>query len=186
METWAWFFGWVGLAALILTIPLNVAANVLTPIIRDWWASTSKTRGFKRHRQISQQMFILKSGTEFNSLSRFMSLLLRCCISGVGLLLCIIVLESTDQAFLTTGNIPEAQSERLIYRAGMASLGFMAFFSAFVINSYYAVGQAKLISTRYRRRYLAKLRLKRYRLKKRLGLVDNSARAPICKPDSSI
>lgn len=43
------FFGWVGVGSLVLAIPLSIAANLLTPRIQIWWATTSHAR---RHRRI--------------------------------------------------------------------------------------------------------------------------------------
>jgi MFS family permease len=40
-ETWGFIFGLVGVAAFVLAIPLAVAANLLTPRLRNWWADRS-------------------------------------------------------------------------------------------------------------------------------------------------
>lgn len=48
MDNWGWFFGWVTVLAIVLAVPLSVAANLLTPKLQAWWATTSERRRVKR------------------------------------------------------------------------------------------------------------------------------------------
>jgi hypothetical protein len=48
MNKWGWFFGWVGVVSLFLTVPLNLLANFLTPKVAAWWALTSIKRRERR------------------------------------------------------------------------------------------------------------------------------------------
>jgi len=44
MDKWGWFFGWVGVVALLFVVPLNILSNFLTPKVSAWWALTSVKR----------------------------------------------------------------------------------------------------------------------------------------------
>lgn len=64
-NTWAWFFGWATILAILLAIPLSVAANIITPKIQEWWATTSEARKTRRvvqlRRDIEQLTFVIDS-----------------------------------------------------------------------------------------------------------------------------
>jgi hypothetical protein len=53
-------FRWIGLmigvAALVLAIPLAVIANLITPRVRDWWSTTSRTRLTRRISKIENTL----------------------------------------------------------------------------------------------------------------------------------
>jgi len=44
MDKWSFIFGLIGVLALLLAIPLSIIANLITPKIKDWWATTSDHR----------------------------------------------------------------------------------------------------------------------------------------------
>ena len=56
MDKWGWFFGWVGVAALVLCLPLTVLGNLLTPRIREWWGRTTENRALNRFAWIQGQV----------------------------------------------------------------------------------------------------------------------------------
>jgi hypothetical protein len=56
MDPWGHFFGWVGIIALVLAIPLAVIANLLTPTVRQWWATTSTNRRKKRIKELNERL----------------------------------------------------------------------------------------------------------------------------------
>jgi hypothetical protein len=50
------FFGWVGVVALLLVVPLNILSNTLTPHVQEWWATSTRARASKRIKWIDRQL----------------------------------------------------------------------------------------------------------------------------------
>jgi hypothetical protein len=48
MDNLGIFSAWVGIVAFILAIPISIAANLLTPKVHSWWATTSQRRRERR------------------------------------------------------------------------------------------------------------------------------------------
>ena len=46
----------LSLAALLLVIPLAVVANILTPTVKNWWASTSERRLSERIEKVKKEL----------------------------------------------------------------------------------------------------------------------------------
>ncbi|MGJ5817059.1 hypothetical protein [Paludibaculum fermentans] len=46
----------VGIAGLVLAIPLSIASNILTPKFQDWWATTSAARANRRQQHIVTEL----------------------------------------------------------------------------------------------------------------------------------
>ena len=56
MGKYSWVFGWLGLLAFILAVPMSIAANMLTPLVNSWWATTSQQRLKSRINKLEEQI----------------------------------------------------------------------------------------------------------------------------------
>lgn len=57
-----WGF-WVGLALFVLSIPLSVAVNILTPRLQTWWAERSRASAERRLAELRKRETKLKERT---------------------------------------------------------------------------------------------------------------------------
>jgi uncharacterized membrane protein SirB2 len=48
----------ISITALVLIIPLNVASNILTPMLKNWWASRSNKELSKRIARLEKELFL--------------------------------------------------------------------------------------------------------------------------------
>ena len=55
----------IGVLALILAVPLSVAANLLTPWLRDRWSASSQTRTLRRIRDLETKLRAAESEWKF-------------------------------------------------------------------------------------------------------------------------
>ena len=174
MDRWGFFFGLVGIAALVLAIPMSILANIFTPKVRDWWATTSKVRALKRYIELGREVNRFKRGSEFNALARFCAGLLAVLIAGFVSTLSIAFFLGLNENYIATINgmkldKPVPASE--IHVVGLSSLyTSVLFYLLFCIAIAIALSRSRFISSSHRHRHLARLRLQRYRLKKKLGL----------------
>src|SRR6266446_5865614 len=67
MDNWSFMFGWIGLSAFLLAIPMSVAANLLTPKVKNWWAIKTYARATKRLAFLEARLEILKLYKEDSS-----------------------------------------------------------------------------------------------------------------------
>jgi len=165
----------VGVAALVLAIPMSILANIFTPKVRDWWGTTSKVRALKRYKELGREMMRFKLGSEFNALARFGTALLAVLIAAFLVIFSMLLFLGLNDNYIAALNgmaldkqIPPSE----IYLYGMFMVSCTAIcYLLLSISIAIALSRARFISTAYRHRHVARLRLERYRLKKRLGLV---------------
>lgn len=55
----------LGLIALLLAVPLGIAANLLTPTIKNWWAKGSEKRLLKRIEDLEKELKICSREIDF-------------------------------------------------------------------------------------------------------------------------
>jgi hypothetical protein len=61
MESFGFFAAWVGVAAFLLAIPMAVVANLLTPRVQAWWATTTNARKDKRINKLKTRLKFLET-----------------------------------------------------------------------------------------------------------------------------
>jgi len=78
----------VGLLALLLAVPLSIAANLLTPVVRNWYAASSKKRLARRISELEKQLTDLDSREPVEEILKALgyALLSMTCV-GFGLML---------------------------------------------------------------------------------------------------
>ena len=60
MDKFAVFATWVGIVAFLLAIPMSIAANILTPLIKNWWATTTVLRAKRRLVELDELKMVLE------------------------------------------------------------------------------------------------------------------------------
>ena len=48
MDKWSLFFGWVGIASLLLAAPFAIFANLMTPRVVVFWSNSTRARTLRR------------------------------------------------------------------------------------------------------------------------------------------
>ena len=55
VEKFGIFAAWVGVCALFLAVPMSIAANLLTPKVQRWWATTTASRARSRLEELRKK-----------------------------------------------------------------------------------------------------------------------------------
>lgn len=183
-------FGWIGVVALILAMPLSITANLLTPLLKDWWSATSRVRGLKRYKSLGRTISAIKRGGESAALASCLRLSLGGILTGILSLWGLMMLLTENEDFIAVKNgfqLDKPVSLESIYRLGLLTC-LLSVISMLIceILVLMAIGQSELISTSRRRRSIARLKLKRRALRRRFGIVENSTRLTVHEPNSTI
>ncbi|MBI2815924.1 MAG: hypothetical protein HYX72_03190 [Acidobacteria bacterium] len=178
MERFYLYAAVLGVLAFILAIPMAVAANLLTPKVQRWWASSSRSRALKRLSRLEKQISELQAMSEWHLMARIMH-------AGVGfffalfmILLALLYFLYLNDLYLFAHNGFKLQSditetdivrkaERLIYIISTSS-----FIQGLEFHRL-SVGLRQLSPT-HRNKRLEDLKTDRDVLTQRLGVVDNS------------
>ena len=94
----------VGVAALVLAIPMSILANIFTPKVRDWWATTSKVRAFKRYKQLGREIIKFRKETEFDALGRFCGILARSLMAAIACIVFLLLFVATNDNYIAALN----------------------------------------------------------------------------------
>jgi hypothetical protein len=175
MNKWGWLFGWVGLGAFVLAIPMAIAANLLTPKVRDWWASTSRSRALKRYEMLRREIWRLKTRSDFDYLGRCLIGILGTLTAGFGLLQLHVYFVSLNQIYIAAINnmhLDAPIDTAFVHLEGTVDQYLMIVLLAFFFLFQYRTARlGQLVSTRMRKRQIARLRMRRFTLKKKFNLV---------------
>jgi hypothetical protein len=177
MDKWGQFFGWVGIASFLLAVPLAVLANILTPKVRDWWASTSQKRRARRYKQLGTQISNYEKTNMGEALSTFLLTLSRVIALGIFGVMALQFFDAlnTDYVALKNGQTLELYNIDQITGFGYLVGGmFCVCYLAFIIYASKATQDARSISPKFREGRIAALKLEQNRLGIAPSLVDNS------------
>jgi hypothetical protein len=61
MDKFGLFVAWVGIVAFFLAIPMAVVANLATPRIQSWWATTSELRKSVRIERLNAFLLVMRT-----------------------------------------------------------------------------------------------------------------------------
>jgi MFS family permease len=182
MDKWGIIFGSVGVLAFLLAIPMSIVANILTPKLRDWWASTSRARGLKRYRYLGREINKHEKSEDFEELAQFASMLTAALGFGIFCLFALALFDSLNTIYIAVKNGQRVEDSSMTLEqihflgyllagvVGISSVGFQVFGSS-------ALRHARFISALNRRRHIERLVVKRKQLATSLGIVDNNPQA---------
>jgi hypothetical protein len=181
-----WLFGWIGLLAFLLAIPMAILANILTPKVQDAWARTSKARAYKRYSSLGKTILQFKRKTEFDSMMDFFRFAVLSLVSGVLMLLFQTLFVSLNQVYIAAINGMKLDATLDLNHTrhlGLLLQGLvLGMVLALNVSLVLSSRHLRLVSSRSRRRYLISLRQERRRLKRQFGIGDNfksSAQTPL-------
>jgi hypothetical protein len=146
MDNWNLYFG---IAALVLAVPLNIAANILTPKVREWWASTTKSRALRRIERIPRELRALDSYLEHPSAAlgqgmKFQVYGVLLLLAGGFHLISELVLYGT---FVTLGGLGSIVGVKTLNKTPKIEIGF-ALFMAGGILMFLALNRFRLADDR--------------------------------------
>lgn len=76
-----WWGFWVGIAAIVLTVPLSMIGNILTPKVQNWWATRSENAMKKRIHTLRSRLADYES--RFPEMTEFEDVVSECLVSIV-------------------------------------------------------------------------------------------------------
>src|ERR1017187_3284658 len=107
-----WWGFWVGIAAILLTIPLAVVGNVLTPKLVNWWSERSHASLVKRIALLEDRLKDLQEHhAEYSpELGFLLRLLLLFALAIMGLDFFLVAVLTSVQRLISLGLHPGAHS----------------------------------------------------------------------------